>query len=116
VGVEKSTRYYGLGRRLFIFKQVNGKARPLWLGSKLAGELQDFRFIKGGTVRSLESWPDGRYSVAEWRWKDFGLSFQHYLVHLTDKQTAIKHFNYEENRFNLTEPDAHGIGLQANRY
>ena len=31
VGVVKSTRFYKeKGRRLFIFKQVNGKARPLW--------------------------------------------------------------------------------------
>jgi hypothetical protein len=94
VGVIKTTRYYkDRGRRLFIFKHVNGKVRPLWLGSKLAGQLQDFRYINGGIVRSLESWPDGRYSVAEWRWKDFGLSFQRYLVHQTDQSNAISIFS-----------------------
>lgn len=93
VGVVKATRYYKeKGRRLFVFKQVNGKARPLWLGSKLAGRLQDFRYMEGGTVRSLETWPDGGYSVAEWRWKDFGFSFERFLTHHTDSMNAIKHF------------------------
>ena len=33
VGVIKATRYFPeKGRRLFIFKQVNGKVRPMWLG------------------------------------------------------------------------------------
>lgn len=94
VGVIKATRYYKeKGRRLFIFKRVNGKVRPLWLGSKLAARLHDFRYIDGGIVRSLETWPDGRYSVAEWRWKDFGLSFQRYLIHGTDQSNALKYFN-----------------------
>jgi hypothetical protein len=91
--VVKATRYYGMGRRLFIFHQVNGKARPLWLGSKLGGILQDFRYIEGGTVRSLEQGSDSLYSVAEWHWKDFGLRFERFLIHRTDKQTATIHFN-----------------------
>lgn len=94
VGVIKKTRFHREeGHRIFIFKEVNQKARPLWFGSKLAGLLQDFRYREGGIVRSLEAWSDGRYSVAEWRWKDFGLSFERYLIHRTDKKTAIKYFN-----------------------
>lgn len=96
VGVVKKTRFHReKGRRIFIFKEINGKVRPLWLGSKLAGELQDFRYIENGVVRSLEAWPDGLYSVAEWRWKGFGLSYERYLVHRTDKTTATQYFNYE---------------------
>ena len=46
VGVIKATRFYPeKARRLFIFKEVNGKARPMWLGSKLGGILEDFRFL-----------------------------------------------------------------------
>lgn len=93
VGVIKKTRFHReTGRRIFIFKEVNGKARPLWLGSKLGGILQDFRFIDG-RVRSLEASSDSLYSVAEWRWKDFGLQFERFLVHRTDKITATKIFN-----------------------
>ena len=89
VGVIKATRYHPEpARRLFIFRQVNGKARPLWMGSKLGGILQDFRCVDGG-VRSLETTSDGRYVVAEYRWNDFGLSFQRFLVKNTDKETAL---------------------------
>ena len=48
VGVIKKTRFHReLGRRLFIFKNYRGHIRPLWMGSKLGGELVDFRVIKG---------------------------------------------------------------------
>ena len=93
VGVVKSTRYYKeKGRRLFIFRQVNGKARPLWMGSKLGGILQDFKYVDGGIVRSLEATTDGRYVVAEYRWDDFGLAFLRFLVKGVDRATAMQHF------------------------
>ena len=54
VGVIKSTRYFKeVGRRIFIFKNYHGLVRPLWMGSKLGGILEDFRF-KDGVVRALE--------------------------------------------------------------
>ena len=90
VGVVKSTRFYPQkDRRLFIFKQVKGRVRPLWLGSKLGGKLIDFRFIDG-RIRSLESYSLNLYSVAEWKWKGFGLQFQRYLVENTSRQKAEK--------------------------
>lgn len=93
VGVIKKTRFHReMGRRLFIFKQVNGRARPLWMGSKLGGILQDFRFI-GGRIRSLETTTDGRYVVAEYKWSGFGMAFDHYIVKGTDKLTALKNFD-----------------------
>ena len=103
VGVIKKTRYYPMGRRLFIFKQIDAKAgvrrqeglirppltpptqegklpqesshatasmhrkklvRPMWLGSKLGGILEDFRFVEPaegdsmGRIRALESTTD----------------------------------------------------------
>ena len=102
VGVIKPTRYYPeKGRRLFIFHLVKGQqlpderksARPLWLGSKLGGILHDFRYIEGGTVRSLEATTDSQFVVAEYRWKGFGMAFQRFLVKNTDRQNALNYFN-----------------------
>ena len=93
VGVVKKTRFHReIGRRLFIFKEVNGKARPLWLGSKLGGALQDFRFVDG-RIRALETTKDGLYVVTEYKWSGFGMAFDHYLVKGTNQKTAIKYFN-----------------------
>ena len=88
VGVVKSTRFYPeKGKRLFIFKQVNGKVRPLWLGSKLGGILQDFRFTDG-FIRSMEMTRDSSYVVAAYKWSGFGMDFDHFIVKGTDKETA----------------------------
>ncbi len=80
VGVVKSTRYYPeKARRLFIFKNFHGHVRPMWLGSKLAGTLEDFEFIpptkkeeKGGTIRATEHTKDGKTMVTDYRWQGFG--------------------------------------------
>lgn len=91
VGVVKATRFYPeKGRRLFIFKQVNGKVRPLWLGSKLGGILQDFRFTDG-FIRSMEMTTDSSYVVAAYKWSGFGMGFDHFIVKGTDKETATKY-------------------------
>lgn len=87
VGVEKATRYYPMGRRLFIFKNYKGHVRPLWMGSKLGGILQDFRFIDG-RVRSLECSTNGLYAVAEYEWAGFGLRFVRFLVPPTAREKA----------------------------
>ena len=91
VGVVKSTRFYPeKARRLFIFKQVIStaahskgqvKARPLWLGSKLGGILEDFRYVAPaegdsmGRIRALESTTDSLYVVTDYRWESFGMKF-----------------------------------------
>ena len=75
-------------RRLFIFKQVNDKARPLWMGSKLGGILEDFRFVDG-KIRALETTTDSLYVVTEYRWEGFGMTFDHFLIKGTDQQPAI---------------------------
>lgn len=89
VGVVKATRYYPLGRRLFVFKNVRGKVRPMWMGSKLGGILEDFRFISG-CVRSLETTTDGLYVVAEYAWGDFGLRFVRFLATGITRPEAVK--------------------------
>jgi hypothetical protein len=94
VGVVKPTRFHReRGRRLFVFKQVGGKVRPLWLGSRLGGTLQDFRYCGDGVVRSLETTADGRYVVAEYRWAGFGLAFDRYIIKGTDRRRAVKVFD-----------------------
>jgi hypothetical protein len=124
VGVIKRTRFHrDMGRRIFIFKQVEGKVRPLWMGSKLGGILQDFRVIEDQpqkshktyksyethksheshkphkpynspcTIRALETTADGRYVVSEYHWEGFGLAFDRFLIKNTDQETAYKYFN-----------------------
>jgi len=91
VGVEKATRYYPMGRRLFIFKNYKGHVRPLWMGSKLGAKLVDFCF-KDGTVRSLETGGDGRYAVGEYEWGGFGLRFCQFLITPTTQEEAERIF------------------------
>ena len=93
VGVIKSTRFYPeKARRLFIFKQVNGKARALWLGSKLGGILEDFRFVDG-KIRALETTTDSLFVVSDYKWDKFGMAFDHFIIKGVDQQTAIKTFS-----------------------
>ena len=93
VGVIKGTRFYPeKARRIFIFKQVNGKARPLWLGSKLGGILEDFHYIDG-KIRALERTDDDQYVVSDYKWGGFGMAFDHYIIKGVNKETAIKTFD-----------------------
>ena len=95
VGVIKKTRFHRENeRRLFIFKSIKGKkkARPLWLGSKLGGILQDFRY-RDGRIRALETTTDSLWVVADYRWSGFGMAFERFVVKGTDKNTATKYFN-----------------------
>lgn len=74
VGVFKSSRYFPQpSRRVFIFKDYNGKVRPLWLGSRLGGELIDFSIV-GNCIRAIEETETG-YAVSDYIWKGFGMGF-----------------------------------------
>ena len=93
VGVIKSTRYYKQkGRRLFVFKNYKNRVRAMWMGSKLGGILQDFRFVNG-VVRSLETTSSGQYVVAEYRWQGFGFEFVRFMAIKVERQKALKVFN-----------------------
>ena len=93
VGVIKKTRFHReMGRRIFIFKLVDGKVRPLWLGSRLGATLVDFRFVDG-CVRALETNGKGKYGVTDYRWNDFGMTFERFIIKNTDQETAIKYFD-----------------------
>jgi hypothetical protein len=93
VGVVKNTRFHReVARRIFIFKQVDGKVRPLWLGSRLGATLVDFRFVDG-CIRALETDEKGHYAVVDYTWKDFGPAFKRFIIKDTNKNNAIKQFN-----------------------
>ena len=93
VGVIKSTRFYPQkARRIFIFKQVNGKDRPLWLGSKLGGILEDFRYVDG-KIRALEQNGNGQYVVSDYKWGGFGMAFDHCIIKGVNKETTKKTFD-----------------------
>ena len=110
VGVIKKTRFYPMGKRLFIFKQIDAKAtasmhrrklvRPMWLGSKLGGNLEDFRFVAPadgdslGRIRALESTTDSLFAVSDYKWSGFGMKFDHLIIKGVDKETALKHFEH----------------------
>ena len=139
VGVIKKTRYYPMGRRLFIFKQIEGRGgaqgqirppltencsmktqsptqegkraqevssstrklvRPMWLGSKLGGILEDFRFVAPeesdsmGRIRALESTTDSLYVVSDYKWSGFGMKFERFIIKGVDKETALRHFEH----------------------
>ena len=135
VGVIKKTRYFPVGKRLFIFKQIEGQTlegkqgrirppltedcsiktqsptqegkqtleprklvRPMWLGSKLGGILEDFRYVAPaegdsmGRIRALESTTDSLYVVSDYKWSGFGMKFERFIVKGVDKETALRYF------------------------
>ena len=105
VGVIKKTRYFPVGKRLFIFKQIDGSGgaklvRPMWLGSKLGGILEDFRYVAPaegdslGRIRALESTSDSLYVVSDYRWSGFGIKFERFIIKGVDKETALRYFEH----------------------
>jgi hypothetical protein len=95
VGVVKSTRFHPeKARRIFIFKQVDGHVRPLWLGSRLGANLVDFRFMESSRcIRALETDGMGKYAVVDYAWGDFGPTFKQTIIKNTDHKNVIKQFN-----------------------
>ena len=95
VGVIKKTHFDPVVRkRLFIFQLKNGKIRPLWLGSRLGQPLENFTIIyrkEQNNIRTLELEMDGSYLVCDYRWRNFGLEFIHYVDRFLDKETAFEY-------------------------
>jgi hypothetical protein len=97
VGVIKKTRFDSICRkRIFIFKLFEGYVRPLWLGSRVSQPLEDFKVIHSkpqNLIRTIEREENGKYLVAEYKWKGFGLTFVKYTIRHVDLQKAIFLFN-----------------------
>lgn len=93
VGVIKATRFYPQpARRLFIFKNYHGQIRPLWLGSRLAGILEDFCYHSGAVV-SLEHNAANRWYVCRYVLAKFGLRFDSYILSDVDETLARTTFS-----------------------
>lgn len=79
VGVTKKTRYWEEGNRLFIYKLYNGRLiRPLWLGSRLGGDILDFhvnRSTKPAQIITTEDFKDS-IVTAVYGLGGFGLRFE----------------------------------------
>lgn len=74
VGVYKSSRFFpNPSRRVFIFKNFDGDIRPLWLSSRLGGELYDFTVVDGN-IRAIEVMTcGGDYVINDYAWQGFGM-------------------------------------------
>ena len=74
--------------------------RPMWLGSKLGGILEDFRFVAPaegdsvGRIRALESTTDSLYVVSDYKWSGFGMKFERFIIKGVDKETALQYFEH----------------------
>ncbi|MCR4995349.1 MAG: hypothetical protein K6A32_08285 [Bacteroidales bacterium] len=76
VGVIKPTRFDPrMARRLFVFQQSQHYVRPLWLGSRLAGELYDFRW-EAPYLITLEQSNDSLWFVGVYQWDHFGFTMK----------------------------------------
>jgi len=93
VGVVKATRFYPeKGNRIFVFKNLRGNIRPLWMGSRLGGDLVDFAFVNG-RLRSLEQSADGkRFAVGVYSWSRFGPAFEKYLITNSTRHESMEVF------------------------
>lgn len=99
VGVIKETRFdKTMRKRLFLFKIIEGKIRPLWLGSRMSKPLVDFspaylidsldRNKKKCIIKTIEQEKDGKFLVANYQWRKFGIEFIKYEIRETDSLTA----------------------------
>ena len=100
VGVIKETRFdKNLRKRLFLFKIIEGKIRPLWLGSRMSKPLVDFKpaylidssstnFTKKCIIKTIEQEKNGSFLVANYQWRKFGIEFIKYEIRETDSLTA----------------------------
>ena len=76
VGVYTKSRFFTEpSRRVFIFKNYHGLIRPLWLSSRLGGELIDFT-VEGNKLRAIEVMNDGgEYFINDYAWQGFGMGW-----------------------------------------
>ena len=99
VGVEKATRFDPVvRRRVFIFRNIDGKVRPLWMGSRLGRPVVDFNVVKvdGETrLRSVEEEANGKFLVAEYRWSSFGVKFIRYICRDFEFDDSMEFLNNE---------------------
>jgi hypothetical protein len=95
VGVVKPTRFDPKpDKRLFLFRITDDYyIRPLWLGSRVAQPLVDFRLTnkeEKGYIRTVEKEKSGACLVATYHWRGFGLAFVDYEAREISLSEALK--------------------------
>ena len=102
VGVIKPTRFDPRTEpRLFVFRNVHGRIRPLWLGSRLCGQLHNFRAApqhstprRAATdILTLERDRHGTWFVGRYAWQSFGFTQVSTLITNASRQAAETVFN-----------------------
>lgn len=124
VGVIKRTRFHrDMGRRIFIFKQVEGKVRPLWMGSKLGGILQDFRVIEDQPQKSHKNYKsyETHESYRSYKTHKSHESHKTYKSHKTHKPynspcTIRALETTADGRYVVSEYHWEGFGLAFDRF
>lgn len=116
VGVVKTTRFYSeKGNRLFVFKNRDGKIRPLWMGSQLGEVLVDF-CVADGKLISIEKCRNGQYNLNEWEWSRFGPSFLRYIMtNATSEEVKQTFYQYEKNSSYRHAVDTRPHGMESTR-
>ena len=69
--------------------------RPLWLGSRVGQPLVDFGIVpgeEGNLIRTIEREQSGKYLLAEYRWRGFGLEFIRYIEREISLKSAQNNF------------------------
>lgn len=109
VGVIKETRFdKNLRKRLFLFKIIEGKIRPLWLGSRMSKPLIDFspaywidslnnNSTKKCIIKTIEQEKSGKFLVANYQWRKFGIEFINYEIRESDSLRARSFLEKSEN-------------------
>ena len=97
VGVIKQTRFFPLGRRIFIFKVFRNKVRPLWMGSRIGDPLLDFRIVEVEGRHLLRCLGQSEttqplYTVADFCTKKFGVQFVRYRAKEVSYDQALQAF------------------------
>jgi hypothetical protein len=96
VGLVKTTKFDPKYRkRLFVYTHRDGVLCPLWMGSKVGNNLQDFLANTNRgviSIRTIEECPKGGFAVGEYKWKSFGLVWQRYVKRGIDYENALATF------------------------
>jgi len=97
VGVYKSSRFFTVpSRRVFIFKNFDGNIRPLWLSSRLGGDLVDFT-VEGNTIRAIEQMkPGGDYVINDYTWQGFGMGWKTQEVSFKTIDESYQYLNIKK--------------------
>lgn len=115
VGVVKATRFDPrIARRLFVFQQIHDYVRPLWLGSRLAGELQEFR-LEGQHVVTLEQSRDSLWFVGLYHWDSFGFTMTGRRIQDVSREQADSVFRQRPTVTTSEAPHTSPTPLISNR-